>query len=445
MIEPQAELAEVLSEGRRQFLAGRLDLAVAAYKNAVDSVPDDFMVQRSAGILFLQNKDYQGAAKHLLNALRLNEFDTLTLQGLTQALSSLPSGGCQLPDGRQQSSLAKSGALFVIYDLEANPCSIGDFLNFLQGAVVVADMYGAQTMDICFVSNPNNPTTSDLIDLFSNDSRFCHLFSILPITQLAGRIGSILIVESLVEALGNLGKGYLALWPNAAQLQCKGYMFYEIMKLCHAYKQHHGDMPRLSCRKSALSWAKGFHDAQVSPEILVSVNIRNNPKYATHRNSSLEAWLRFFEDCIGKYPVKFVVICGTAEVDDRFRQLGNVLFAKDFSTDIEQDLALIEFSAMHLGSASGPATMATFTKKPYLIVNADMGNYIEHYDGALISESGMLHLGFSEQNQRFGTVPETFEYLADEFKGMWDQLDLSIWHSFMKNIVSSNAPLTWLR
>ena len=46
-----------------------------------------------------------------------------------------------------------------------------------------------------------------------------------------------------------------------------------------------------------------------------------------------------------------------------------MIVAKDHHTVVAEDLALISTSAIHMGASSGPASMAWFNDKPYLVVN----------------------------------------------------------------------------
>ena len=55
------------------------------------------------------------------------------------------------------------------------------------------------------------------------------------------------------------------------------------------------------------------------------------------------------------------------EIDERFRKFNNVIYTKDYGTNVEQDLALIKSADIYVGSNSGPAIMSMFGDSPYLI------------------------------------------------------------------------------
>jgi hypothetical protein len=134
--------------------------------------------------------------------------------------------------------------------------------------------------------------------------------------------------------------------------------------------------------------------------------------------------LEFFQHCETRYPAKFVVICARTEVDDRLRQCPNVIIAKDYHTGLDQDLALMHAAAIHMGADSGPAAMALFSSKPYLIVNTVVGpHYFSHPD--MIQQEGekLLRFWFAGPFQRYAVGIETTDLLVNEFARMWAAVD----------------------
>ena len=181
------------------------------------------------------------------------------------------------------------------------------------------------------------------------------------------------------------------------------------------------------------------------PDIPVSVNIRNNKLYAIERNANMDVWYDFFKQNINKYPIKFVVICGFSEVDQRFRELDNVIIAKDNFTSIEQDLSLIQSSAFHLGSASGPASIALFGSQPYYICNTTLNLHIDHYNESMKMYNRDCRFTFSHNLQNNGTEPETVELLEEKFLEIWDVFDKEKWLNTKDNKNDAPENITWLR
>ena len=124
------------------------------------------------------------------------------------------------------------------------------------------------------------------------------------------------------------------------------------------------------------------------------------------------------------YPASFVIICSKSEIDEGLRKYSNVLIAKDYYTNIEQDLALVNVSAIHMGPSSGPGTMALFSRKPFCMVNTDMIN--KSYKG-FVKNGNRSRFLFSNPVQSYLSGQETPEILVDEFKRMWSTVDLDYW------------------
>jgi hypothetical protein len=123
-------------------------------------------------------------------------------------------------------------------------------------------------------------------------------------------------------------------------------------------------------------------------------------------------------------PVKFFVTCAASEVDASLRNLPNVVFAKDHKTTLLQDLALIRFSAFHLGSSSGPVGLVMFESKPYHIFNSDVFPHLPAYKDSMVEASpGELVYSFAQPLQTTGVVPETAAGIWHQFDKIWTSRD----------------------
>jgi hypothetical protein len=86
---------------------------------------------------------------------------------------------------------------------------------------------------------------------------------------------------------------------------------------------------------------------------------------------------------------------------------------KDWHTNMEEDLALIEHGKVHMGSSSGPATFAIFLDdKPALSVNCTALPYLARYRDALKWDGQYLRFNFGNPNYRLSVEPETVEFLT---------------------------------
>lgn len=337
--------------------------------------------------------------------------------------------------------------LLAIYDLSSQPFSIGDILVIQEASLVLRERHNLDMIDFALVYNPKRPAPSD--PAFSNiteENAMYHLASILPVAQVNQHLGSLFIFNShlhLQRFIADNADLYQT-WPPAWQFAEANYLNYTVFNdLLHSYYTKYGFIPHLSCRQFLTDWAQAFYQEHIYPQVPVTVQVRNNKTFGTHRNLRLDCWLKFFHHCEERYPVKFVIICARAEVDDRLRHCPNVLIAKDYHTSIEQDLALIHTAAIHMGASSGPAAMAIFNAKPYLIVNTDL---VPHLYCDMIREDRFLRFPFADPLQRFALGPESTELLIAEFAKMWATVDVADWGSSenLEDEVKSELQ-TWLR
>jgi hypothetical protein len=289
-------------------------------------------------------------------------------------------------------------------------------------------------VDFAIVYDPKHPAVrGPLFTSITESNALFNLASILPVAQVNQHLGSVFVFNShrhLERFIVDNMDRYIV-WPSGWKYGTREYLYkivYEDLLYNH-YKEH-GSIPHLSPRPFLRDWASAFYQKHVYPQVPVSVNIRNNKAYQTHRNSHMECWLEFFDYCEARYPAKFVIICAQIEVDDRLRRRANVIIPKDYHTGVEQDLSLISGAALHIGSDSGPACMAIFRDKPYFAFNTAMkpaafsNSEIFQQDG-----EGLWRFFFAGPLQRFGSGVETTELLIKQFARMWETVDLKRWQA----------------
>jgi hypothetical protein len=338
--------------------------------------------------------------------------------------------------------------LFAIYDLTSQPCSIGDFLNFNFATIVQCHDIEFDYVDIAIINDIERLNASKELSSITEDNSLYYLASIIPVAQINRKIGSILIFNShsqLEQYIAGSGK-YYKVWPNALKYAGNDYLYYAAFNdIFFEYSKKYGHLPNILCRNFLIEWTNDFFINNVINKVPVTVNLRNNKLFSLSRNSNIECWIEFFVYCQKKYPVKFIVICASTEVDIRMRGLDNVIIAKDFYTGIEQDLALINTSAVHMGASSGPFSMAWYNEKPYLMFswNADVSK-----NKCIIKEGDYYRFSFSHSYQRMFKEPETMPLMVKQFEEIWNAIDTSKYLSVIeetKENKGKNVSLNWLR
>jgi hypothetical protein len=189
------------------------------------------------------------------------------------------------------------------------------------------------------------------------------------------------------------------------------------------------------------------HIGGLSP---VTVNIRNNAYWGVERNSKNAEWKKFFEYCIDKFPVKFIVICSKNEISNELRRLPNVIFTKDHHAELDQELSLIANSRFHIGVNSGPAAMAYFGSKPYFIFGLNINN-TSHSDSlykGLVKKmpNKKFKFIFSSMGQSFTSEPESFDELCQSFLDLFNLTKNSSKIKSRKNdAIKSDSRFSWMR
>jgi hypothetical protein len=349
--------------------------------------------------------------------------------------------------------LASERRILVIYDTSSQPFSVGDLLILQEAALVLCDKHRVSTVDFAIVYDPQNPASSDPVfaQTVTEDNVLYHIASLLPLAQVNQNLGSFFVFNSHEQIqrfiTDNVDRYHV--WPSGWRVATREYLSAVIFNdlLRDHYKQHHS-IPHLTCRLFLQTWADNFYREQVGEIVPVTINIRNNQAWHQHRNSQMDSWIALFQYCESQYPVKFIVICARSEIDDRMRKCGNVIFAKDHYTSVEQDMALIATSAMHMGAGSGPATMAWFSNKPYLMVNTEYktGEFYEHSDMIQQTESHIQQFWFASPNQRIAKGAESPDLLIKEFTLLWQSIDQARWVDQTRVHNGGDMTLqTWLR
>lgn len=318
--------------------------------------------------------------------------------------------------------------LLVIYDLQSQTFTVGDPLDFQAVAVALREQWNLEEVDFALVHESALARSANQWGL--SELNFpSRLNQILPSAQVNERLGSLFLFDShkqLDEFLQDNIRRY-EIWPPGFTYKLGKNIKYRIFnEILYDYARERGRLPVYHSRPVMASWARQFCADNVLPDVLVTINIRNNPRWGSDRNLNVDVWLKFLGSCRGRYPVRFVIVCAKEEVDVRLRALDHVMIAKDFETNVEQDVALIDIAAFHMGASSGVCSKAMFGDAPYCIVRTDVQP--ASFRGMSV-EDGHLRFFGARVDQRFWTGSETLELLTLEFDRMWSGIDPDRWRA----------------
>ncbi len=344
--------------------------------------------------------------------------------------------------------------VLVVYDTTTQPFSVGDILYAQEAALVLCERYGAEMADFAILYDPQEPTANNrtFSAAVNSETVMYHLASLLPLAQVNQRLGSLFVFNSrdqITRWMADSADEY-HVWPSGAQMGARINLCAIVLNdLLVEHYRLRGSIPRLMCRPYMRKWAAQFYRDQLGAGLAVTVNLRNNPGWHTLRNSRMESWLQFFKHCESLYPVQFFILCARSEIDERLRQCGNVTYAKDHHTTVEQDMALINMSAMHMGGDSGPVTMAILGSAPYLWIDSGHITETDFYKHNHMIEridNRARRLWFASPDQRIVLGPEDADVLIHEFESLFRSVNVGEWRRNIDHAVGESQPSnTWLR
>ena len=317
--------------------------------------------------------------------------------------------------------------IFSILDYTLQPYSIGDFIFFQMGSMVVAKTAGIEDINLVILSDPKRPHADPVLRGYvTPENHHERLMGILPLIEFNPFLKSVTVFESIQEMNAYISRfaAKAVFWPSIDFLNKRIYLSYEILKMVKVFYEETGEIPEFNFSNQSGTWAKHFISEVAREFIPVTINLRSNQRFGSHRNFVRETWTAFFSKCEHSIPVKFIVMCAKSEVDAGMRSLRNVVFTKDYKTNVVQDLALIQFSAFHLGSCSGPAAMAMFLRRPHHIFNNDMTPHLKRWAGSILQAPDKeLYCSFRAENQTLGVIEETPDEIWRQFERIWKTID----------------------
>lgn len=316
--------------------------------------------------------------------------------------------------------------LLAVWDFRQCPSNLGDILVLHQRMQLLRHETGLDQVDYAFVGERGRILShNEHYRAGVNDESWqAPLPGLLRTVNLSAHAGSTFFFDGydafddFVEA--NLDRYHI--WPSGrlhdVPQSAFGRNFDAVQEFCVA----HGWYPALEIRPQWLRYAARFFLDQVAPALPVVCHVRNNVLRPDNRNAPIEAWVEFFSRSADAHDAKFILIGAVGEIDDRFRDLPNVLIAKDFGTSLEEDLALAHCPYLFLGTSSGPACMAIFSDTPYVVF---------HFQPEWEMIARDHDFAFATPHQRLTWERETADTIQDAFTDLWSRLDPVPWWAKM--------------
>ena len=317
----------------------------------------------------------------------------------------------------------KENKLLFVYDLTVQPLSVGDFLIQNISSIIVAKLNRLQKIDLLIIYDLDKNNEVPESSFLNKDNILPAIDSILPIAKINKYISSVLIYDKYENAIKLINeKKYYKTYPKICSFYRKKYLYWNSINILLPYYFHSNgdlDLDLFKFSEITTNWIDSFKLNFAKNKLLVTVNIRNNSNYGFNRNSNSDEWIKFFKYAYKNYNVIFIILCSTNEIQQKWRSLKNVIVFRDFSKSIEFDLALIAKSNFHIGTASGPFTMAWFGKKPYLMFNTEI-EVMKKLQKSFYKYEDYYRFTFSNKNQKLIVKEDSFTNIVNEFNKIYE-------------------------
>ena len=135
----------------------------------------------------------------------------------------------------------------------------------------------------------------------------------------------------------------------------------------NAFYQSYGYLPSLEIPKGYHSWVKNYLSSHFEGRRIVVINPRQSrlthSPTVIYRDADLADWHEFINYTGKKMPeVLFCQVGAFSEWDSKLSTFPNVFIPRLHGLSLAHELALLQASDMFIGTSSGFATMATFSR-----------------------------------------------------------------------------------
>ena len=309
--------------------------------------------------------------------------------------------------------------LLFIYDFTTQPISLGDFILANATSIAYSNIKKLNYVDILLIFDSEGKDKLDDFKYLDDKKIKDFVFSLFPIVRFNKKMSSIFIINNKISAesfISKAEKNYKEFYPSLFKYRGGSYYYWDSLnKILPKHYRKFGSLI-IECTPWLSEWTENFFNNKAKNSRVVTVNFRVNNSFGINRNSNLNEWDTFFRYANDKYPhFKFVIISSQNEIQKSWLNLDNVIVAKMFNTTIEQDLALILNSEFHMGTASGPFTIALFGKNPYIMFNIEK-QIIETYNTQILKEKNYFKYSFALEGQLMTDKKDTFNQILKEFE-----------------------------
>lgn len=340
----------------------------------------------------------------------------------------------------------KKEKILGIWNFQATNFGIGGLIEFNLQLLCEAHRRVINEIDIALLYNPLTPVKkSKYSSWITKDNIHYHLMEQFPLLNVNPKLSSIFIFNSKEEFDSflnkNIDKYYLVpslfTYVNELSGRLGIYRFFKDFYL------KYGFLPKLKIPESTDLWSKALINKYANGRFVVAVSLRSNPFHSLSRNADINVWKSLFEYCLRKkYNIVFLILGRKSEMTDELR-LPNVLLSKDYNTDVQQNLALIQNSLFYMATSSGLISFAFLSNDiPYIITN-----FLRDFKDGFVNYKWLNPktniLWQNKEFQKLSFEKETPEFLIKEFENLFSKVDKIKWLKSLTLNTDVDSLLNW--
>ncbi len=322
------------------------------------------------------------------------------------------------------------GNCCAIYDFDLMPYALGDVLTWNVQTAIRCEEAEREAVDVHICLDQRHPSSIYQSDTVNADNCWMFFNELFGAFGTHPRLGNIVIHRRREDALQRLRAEAAADPVNAEALAdyehalsnrhdqdtliayFTKYIYYH--KGINAFAARHGRIPLLQPSLGCGPDIAGLLANHLADKRIVLVHIRQRRLDAgyggthTHaRDSDFLEWYDFLRKAEMRFPdVLFVVLGRLQEKPLELLRLPNVMSLRTLGLGLGHELTLMLRGDLFIGTSSGFAALANFSKLPYFITK--MGR---ESCNAYEIEFGADRLPFATERQRLIYEPETSELL----------------------------------
>ena len=308
-----------------------------------------------------------------------------------------------------------------VIDFSYQHYALGDALTTAVNLACTATELGCRGIDLYLIVDPSTPSTK-VQSFITAHNYLNYLDGLLPALLTTPMLHSIHVLRDprsagmvVVSLAASRAPMRPSLWNHLRRRMC-----YPIgHETINRFYARHGYIPLLSAPRGYASWARRFIERYHRDRFLVVINPRQSRltpvPAAIHRDAPLDDWYDFLESVRTRHPnVHFFMVGGFAEWEPRLLTMENVSIPRTLGLGLAHELALMDACDFFMGTSSGFATMATFSRVPYLITNIEQT--FARNAGVLV---GAEAYPFAKEHQRLVWRQEDADLLHHHFEQVY--------------------------